>query len=455
LRDSFDPVLTVAYLANDFPAAVEPNVGEEIEELRQRGVQVIPGSVRRPNPVHRRPAAASFQPEILCLQPVRVLTLLRALGLAARRWKQIADLATRVLLRGKESPRRRLKALLHTWLGACYAVHLQERGVDHVHVHHGYFGSWIAMVAARLLGVSYSLTLHGSDLLVHGAYLDTKLENCRFCVTISEFNRHYILEHFPAIDVRKIVVSRLGVDVPEQAESRVDRARSSLILLAVGRLHAVKDHAFLVRACALLRDRGLDFKCSIAGDGPERQRLERLIRQNRLQDRLTLLGHVPRQQMDSLYCRADVIVLTSRSEGIPLVLMEAMARGRIVLAPAITGIPELVIPGRTGFLYAPGELGSFVGKVLFLRELVRKEDGSAVSRVDWIRHAARVHVFHNFSRGTNLTRLADRFLHLITPQDIANQNLANENLANEDFANKDFRTQDWSSPHEDSVLQQI
>ena len=70
-------------------------------------------------------------------------------------------------------------------------------------MHHGYFGSWIGMVAARLLGVSFSLTLHGSDLLLDGAYLDTKLENCRFCVTISEYNRRYILEHFPRIDPQR------------------------------------------------------------------------------------------------------------------------------------------------------------------------------------------------------------------------------------------------------------
>jgi glycosyltransferase involved in cell wall biosynthesis len=439
-------LLTVAYLANQFPAAVEPYVGEEIEELRRRGVQVIAGSVRRANAIQRGPAAATFQLEILCLQPVRVLTLLRALGLAARRWERIAGLVARVLLRGKESPKRRVRALLHTWLGACYAVQLQERGVDHIHVHHGYFGAWIAMVAAKLLGVNYSLTLHGSDLLVNRAYLDTKLENCQFCVTISDFNRRYILEHFPRIDARKIVVSRLGVEVPECAEfRRVDRARRNFTLLAVGRLHAVKDHAFLIRACARLRDRGIDFECAIAGDGPERQRLERSIRQNRLQDRLTLLGHLPREEMDSLYRGADIVALTSRSEGIPLVFMEAMARGRIVLAPAITGIPELVVSGRTGFLYAPGELESFVERILFLHELMCKEDRSAVSRLDWVRHAARVQVIHNFSRQKSVTQLADRFLSLIAPRDFANQS----------FPHKDFVTQDWSSPHEDSVLQQI
>lgn len=148
-------MLTVAYLANQFPAAVEPYVGEEIQELRRRGVRVIPGSVRKPDVMQSASPNAALEPDILCLQPVRVVTLLRALGLAVWRWERIAGLVARVLARGNESPRRRLKALLHTWLGAYYAVLLRDRemdrGVDHIHVHHGYFGSWIGMVAAQLL----------------------------------------------------------------------------------------------------------------------------------------------------------------------------------------------------------------------------------------------------------------------------------------------------------------
>lgn len=420
-------MLTVAYLANQFPASVEPYVGEEILELRRRGVRVIPGSVRRSEATSQFPSN-----EVLCLQPVRAMALLRALGLLVRHWKRISSLVGRVLLRGKESPTVRLKALLHTWLGAYYAIRLHGRGVDHIHVHHGYFGSWIGMVAARLLGISFSLTLHGSDLLLHGTYLDTKLANCLFCVTISEFNRRYVLEHFPEIDPARIIVSRLGVDVPLPAKFaiRVGRGQGKFTLLAVGRLHAVKDHAFLVHACAHLRDFGLNFECFVAGEGPERQALELLIRQNRLQEQVALLGHVARDDIDPLYRKADVIVLTSRSEGIPLVLMEAMARGRIVLAPAITGIPELVIPGKTGFLYQPGQLQDFVQRILFLQILMRDPGHKPRNRVDWIRLAACVYVRNNFSRETNLTQFGYLFHRLAAPGD-------------------------WSVVHENSVLQQI
>jgi glycosyltransferase involved in cell wall biosynthesis len=425
-------MLTIAYLANQFPCAVEPYVAEEIEELRSRGVCVITGSVRRP-------ATQQQTPEIV-LQPLSALVLLRGAWLCLRRWGRISELLVRIILRGNEGPIERLKTLLHTWLGACYAVLLENREVDHIHVHHGYFGSWIGMVAARLLGVGYSLTLHGSDLLLHAAYLDVKLANCGFCLTISEYNRRYIVEHYPGIAAQKIVVSRLGVDVNERAPFGADTpltTSQSFSLLAVGRLHAVKDHAFLVRACAELHARGVDFECSIAGEGPERRHLEFLIRKSGLKNRVELLGHVTREQMDSLYDRADVVVLTSRSEGIPLVLMEAMARGKIVLAPDITGIPELVTPGQTGFLYEPGSLDDFVSRLIFLHSLIyathhphlHPQILSAARQLDWVRHAAHVQVRHNFNRQKNLKSFGDLFLERIAPH--------------------------TSLPHENSVLQQI
>jgi glycosyltransferase involved in cell wall biosynthesis len=451
-------MLTVAYLANRFPAAVEPYVGEEIQELRRRGVKVIPGSVRKPDkgphglastdpdsvdPDSVDPDSVDPDSEILCLQPLRILILLRALGLAMWHWKRIVPLMKRVLLSGKESPRRRIKALLHTWLGAYYAVLLQKRRVDHIRVHHGYFGAWIVMVAARLLGIDFSLTLHGSDLLVDGAHLDTKLQHCQFCTTVSDYNRRYILERFPGIDPKKIIVSRLGVDDVVSAESEVrickNEHRRYLTLLAVGRLHAVKDHAFLIRACARLRDSGLDFQCLIAGEGPERRRLESLIRQNQLEEKITLRGHVGRAELDALYERADAVVLTSRSEGIPLVLMEAMIRSRLVLAPAVTGIPEIVIPGKTGFLYTPGALEDFVARIFFLDLLMRSEDRFAVSRLDWIRHAARSQVLQNFNRRKNLAHFGERFLQLIADSHFASHNLASRDSAPENSATQEFR----------------
>lgn len=420
-------MLSVAYLANEFPSAVEPYVDEEIEELRRRGVQVVTTSVRKPRSSLRREEV-----EVVLL-PITTATAMEALLLCIRHWKQVAAPLARVAIHGRETLSQRVKALAHTFLGACYAARLAKSGVEHIHAHHGYFGSWIAMTAARLLGAGFSLTLHGSDLLLHGSYLDVKLANCAFCLTVSEYNRGYMLKRYPEVDPAKVMVARLGAEVPENILPESSRPNSeSFTILAVGRLHEVKDHAFLVRACARLRDFGLRLECYIAGEGPERRGLEFLIRQHELENCVMLLGHVPREHMSSLYDRADVVVLTSRSEGIPLVLMEAMARGRVVLAPAITGIPELVIPGKTGFLYEPASMDAFVDRLQFIYALMKspgtseqRHTRSGVRLLHWIRYGARVQVRHNFNKKKNLESFASLFLDRVAPQ---TENLPDENL---------------------------
>ncbi len=420
-------MVTVAYLANVFPSAVEPYVVEEIEELRRRGVRVVPGSVRRAG--RDAETSADWKPELV-LQSLPFTVAIGALGLCVRRWNRIAFLIDRIIFRGNESAFQRLKALVHTFLGACYATMLMAHGIEHIHVHHGYFGSWVAMVAARLLGVEFSMTLHGSDLLMHGTYLDVKMTECAFCLTVSEYNRQYILQHYPGVQPQKVVVARMGVEVPASGAlpaSRLQTNEEAFTLLAVGRLHAVKDHAFLVRACAELDAEKLSFKCLIAGEGPERCHLESLIRERALDERISLLGHIARDQMASWYDRADVVVLTSRSEGIPLVLMEAMARGKIVLAPAITGIPELVDGGKSGFLYEPGSMPDFVAQLRLIHELTEQERPPqpnqldpqgfrAARQLDSMRHAARLRVSQKFNRKTNLESFANLFIQRIAPR---------------------------------------
>ena len=392
---------TIAYLANQFPSQVEPYVPAEIRELRSRGFEVIPGSARASTCLDAE--LESFVSETVYLHSFRLWLLVRAAWLCLRKSRSMLDLFSRVLMRGKEGPGRRVRALLHTWLGAYYALLLQGRCVEHIHVHHGYFASWIAMVASRLLGITFSMTLHGSDLLLHKAYLDTKLQNCSFCVTVSEFNRQHVLQHFPKIRPDKVIVQHLGI-APLALDSHISATHvtASFVMLAVGRLHPVKDHAFLIRACRQLKARGMNCLCLIAGEGQERTQIERLIKDLDLQTEVELLGHLSRRHLDSYYRLADLVVLTSRSEGIPLALMEAMAHAKVVLAPNITGIPELVLDGRTGFLYRAGALEDFVSRV----EMIHESAADLTS----ISSAARQHVSQYFDRDKNLAAFGDLFL---------------------------------------------
>lgn len=390
--------MKIAYLTNCFPSAVEPYLIDEITRLRAEGIEVLASSARRGTALP--PNLHKWSNETLYLQAPRFWIVFRSLIRCCIEHRHLRPFLFRIV-KGEESLARRAKALLHTWLGVYYAVLLQDKEIDHIHVHHGYFSSWIAMVAARLLGISYSMTLHGSDLLVNAAYLDIKLERCSICFTISEYNRAVIFRRYPKIPHEKILLRRLGVDVPElgPAAAGAYKCDHRFVLLVPGRLHVIKGHAFLVTACATLKAFGLDFVCFIAGDGPERKRIERQIRTLDLQREVKLLGHVVHEDLTAIYPFADLVVLTSKSEGIPIVLMEAMAHGCAVLAPNITGIPELVIDGQTGFLYEPGSVSDFVRRAVFV-----SCSGNALGP---LRSAARDHVRAHFNRALNLERFIE------------------------------------------------
>jgi colanic acid/amylovoran biosynthesis glycosyltransferase len=391
--------MSIAYLSNRFPEPLESYVGEEIHELRKQGCQVLPCSVQRPSMLSLLQAKPAI--ETLYVFPLRLWPSLSASWLGIRKFGLIADLVWRAI-RGPEPIRRRCRTLVHTWLGAYLATRLQKERIPHIHIHHGYFSAWVGMAAARLLDGSFSMTLHGSDLLVRADYLDTKLKSCRFCVTVSEFNRRYIAERFPQIDPHKIFVQRLGVDPAFWRPRTRNHDAEHFSILSVGRLHPAKNHGFLLLACLALKVRGVPFRCVIAGDGVERGRLEQLITTLDLGQEVTLRGHVLRERLPELYAEADVVVLTSRSEGIPVTLMEAMAMERIVLAPEITGIPELVTHAKTGFLYQPNSMEDFLAQLQLIR--------AAGQSLDAVRRAARRQVDLYFNSRVNLAGFAECFL---------------------------------------------
>ncbi len=403
---------TIAYIANEFPSPLEPYVIDEITELRRRGAQVICCSGKRVSPNDLSLAERAFWEETRFFQPLSDDELMRAVRRLASDRHHLWQLLRPLLWERGPSPARRIRTLGHTVMGAALAEQLAPLHAEHIHAHHGYFASWMALAAARLLGIGFSFTLHGSDLLQRGDLLSAKLRACQFCVTVSDFNRQYILRNYPSTPSHKILVQRLGVDrvlswpTPAVA-AEADHRR--FCLLSVGRLHRVKDYCFLIRACAALRDQGLDFICWIVGEGPDRPALESQIMASGLQGRVYLIGYVPRTDLPG-YCRyADLVVMTSKSEGIPLVLMEAMAHEKLVLAPAITGIPELVEHQRTGFLYQPGSLPDFVNAVSWIHDHKDSLTG--------IQHAAAASIAASYDRQRNLRAFAEQLLARISQSD--------------------------------------
>jgi glycosyltransferase involved in cell wall biosynthesis len=299
------------------------------------------------------------------------------------------------------------------------AARMGEEGVRHIHAHYATHPALAAWVIHQLAGISYSVTVHAHDIFVDKAMLKTKLEAAAFIVAISDFNRRYLAEHVGSHLLRKIDVIHCGIDPAWYQEKQGIRETLTkrLEIINVGSLQPYKGHLHLVEACSLLKERGLRFRCRIIGDGALHQRLERLIEREELQDDVFLLGALPQEEVAGLlptadcYVQPSVITPEGKMEGIPVALMEAYAAGLPVIATNISGIPELVRPGETGFLVPPEDSLALADMIMHLHH-----------HFDHARQLAkqgRELVLDQFDLDQNVQLLAARFAEVIRTEPLA------------------------------------
>lgn len=252
-------------------------------------------------------------------------------------------------------PWQRLKNAARLTGAAVLGDLLAERRIRHIHAHCAFGAAGVSILLKELTGIPYSLSIHGSDVLLPQPLLAEKLTRASFIISNCRFHVDNLKKNFPALQSQKFHVVRLGLDLTSPAWSTCTALTPEhpLKILNIGRLVPVKAQEILIRACACLKSRGLDFICKIAGDGPRRSALEALIRESGLEDHVRLVGPKYEADIVKLLEWSHVMVLSSKSEGTPMTVIEAMAKARPAIAPAITALPEMIEDGRTGFLFQP------------------------------------------------------------------------------------------------------
>jgi glycosyltransferase involved in cell wall biosynthesis len=239
--------------------------------------------------------------------------------------------------------------------------------------------------------------------------LATKLHDSVFVSSISEFNRKYLADMFGSWVNEKTVIVRCGIEPSYyQAGNQHDHQGSSrLEIISVGSLQPYKGHVYLVKACAELMRREIPFHCRIIGGGDLRVALEQAIQENHLEGRIELLG--PRTQDEvsrflqtaNCYVQPSVVTHTGKMEGIPVALMEAMASGMPVVATSISGVPELVQQGDTGWLVPPEDAVALADALI---EIYRNPV-EAARRAD----LGQKWVLKEFELSSNVRKLASLF----------------------------------------------
>jgi colanic acid/amylovoran biosynthesis glycosyltransferase len=376
--------LRVAYLVSLYPALSHAFIDREIAALRARGVEVVPFSVRHPGPADVLAAAdraAAAATPVLKSRQVRPWAIAH---LALARHSPAAYV--RGLLRsqtyGARGARARLWQLFY-WAEAVVLLgHLQRRGLRHVHVHFANNAADIARQTAALgrdaFGGSWtwSMAMHGPTEFVDpvGYDLAAKATDAAFVACITDWCRAQILALAPT--ARTTVVA-MGTDLTRYARQQRERpAGARLRVLFVGRLVAEKGPADLIATLA----GAPDLELVLAGDGPLRGELTAAAAAAP-PGAVRLLGPVSQEELPGWYAWADVFVLPSYDEGLPVVLMEALATGLPVLTTPVAGIPELVVDEVTGLLVAPGDRAAIAAAVARLRDPALRDRLGAAGRV--------------------------------------------------------------------------
>jgi len=351
--------ICVAFLLSQYPAVSHTFLLQEVLGLRARGFRIETVSINRPDrPVHRLPAQEAAEAGathyIKDGNPARALwfALLTALlhpAVVFRALTAIHRLPNLTL-------RQRSRWLFYLIEALLVGRWMHMRSLRHLHVHFGGAVASVGYLTSIAWKIPYSLTIHGPEELLNTSpyQLHEKLLQASFIFCISDFCRSQLCQLTTPSQWSKFTVIRLGVNPARLTPRQPARQASSQIqLVCTGRLVAAKGHHILLESLKRLRDRGVELHATLIGDGPERSRLEDFLHLHGMQHAVTFTSALSHAETLAHVREADIFVLASFAEGIPVALMEAMAFGVPCISTTIAGIPELICSGKDGLLVPP------------------------------------------------------------------------------------------------------
>jgi glycosyltransferase involved in cell wall biosynthesis len=402
--------MRLTYLIGRYPVLTETFIDREILQLIERGVDLKLVSIRQPD-AELSPRQRELRQRVTYLMPVSVVKLAVAhvTALVGRPRTYLGTLAW--LLTRPHPKGTRPRTALHFATGVYAAWVLRRRRGVHIHAHFADRAATVALVASRFLDTTYSVTAHAREIYVAPVLLRERLGHAAFTATCTEYNRRHLATVVDAATAGSILRLYHGLDLSTFTGS--DGAAPGMdppLLLSVAQLWERKGLEDLVRACRVLADRGIAASCRIVGEGPLRGRLEALIAELGLGDRVVLTGALRHPEVVALLAQARAFVLPcvvapdGDRDGIPNVILEAMASGLPVISTPVSGIPEVVRDGETGFLvpeHDPTAVADAAARLL--------ADADLASQLG---AAGRAFVREEFDLDRNVERLLTRFASL-------------------------------------------
>ena len=350
---------TVGYVVSTWPRLSQTFVLTEVVALEKRGVPLRIFSVKDPGgePVHAKVAQVRATVRYLSFRHRK--QIVRAnLRFVRRRPLRYARVLTQALAYGQKG------VLRHFFQAGYLAELLRREPVGHLHAHFATAPTLVTMFTSALTGIPYTFTAHARDIYVDTQHklLRRQMEQASAVVTVSRYNQQHLRMQISPLAGDKVHCIYNGLDLVD-FDFRWPRSGVSgpPVILSVARLIRKKGLEDLIQAAALLKGKGRAFRLEIIGSGPLRGELEGLVAELSLGDCVAFLGSQPQQSVSSAYQRASIFALPcvvaedGDRDGIPTVVLEAMASGVPVVSTPVSGIPELIDDSRDGVLVPPND----------------------------------------------------------------------------------------------------
>lgn len=394
--------LAVAYLINQYPRVTHSFIRREVAALEAQGVTVHRFTIRRGEEQLANPADQDEAKRTTVLLESKLAMIVNTLAMAMTHPIRYTR-AKFVMLKLALNSRRGLFRHVAYLMEACLLSRTLARlGVTHVHAHFGTNAAAVAMLACIMGETTFSFTVHGPEEFedAGGLSLAEKIRRCAFVVGISSFGRSQLMQHTAPEDISRIKIVRCGID-DAYFETGVTPVPDNNRIICVGRLCIRKGQLQLVDAAHQLRQQGIDIELVLAGDGEIRSQLETRIRAYDMQSCVRITGWIGDKEIRKELAGARAFTLPSFAEGLPVVIMEALALGRPVISTYVAGIPELV-NSECGWLVPAGDVDELAAAL----KLALTTSAADLSRMGEV-GAARVRERHN--NATEAAKLAREF----------------------------------------------
>lgn len=387
--------MNIAYLINQYPKTSHSFIRREIAALESLGLTIFRYSLRQTAEelVDEADQKELSKTDAVISKPYtsRALNVLRVVVRYPLGSFRAFILAVRF---GSRSDRSIAVHVAYLIEAAVIVEWCRRDRIEHLHVHFGTNSATVGMLVNRLTGIPWSFTAHGPEEYARpfGIALAEKIACANFVVAISSFGRSQLWRWTEHRQWNKIHIVRCGLDAVFLDGRRAPIPKAAR-LVCVGRLTEQKGQLLLVEAAQILKKEGIHFEIIFAGDGPLRGAIEAAITSAGLNDCMSITGWLSSKDVRGEIERTRALVLPSFAEGLPVVIMEAMALERPVVSTIVAGIPELVTPGETGWLVVAGDavaLAQALREVLFLSPSALGVMGKRGRRRVLIEHDARI-----------------------------------------------------------------